>query len=309
MLAVLAAAEPVAVVSIFIKAVAYAATLLAAGSALALAGLAGLSREARHALRRIAVVAALIAAIDTALRLPVRASFLTGGTWSGAMDPMMLQLVADSPLGHSVVVRLVGLSLILALAFRGRTALTVALMGAVLAAASFAFRGHALNEPRWLLGALVTVHILALGFWLGALAPLMRAARTEAGGRAGALAEEFGRKAIWIVGLLAAAGLALILLLTGATFDLRASAYQQLLALKLGLFAVVLGFAAVNKLRLTPDLTHGTAGAADRLRRSIVWEAFLIALILLVTATMTTVTAPEPDRSAARPGPGAHAPA
>lgn len=301
MIAALVSADAVTWVSILVKTLAYAATLIAAGSVLVSVGLRELTGDGRAALRRIAVIAALGAAVLSILRVPVRASFLMGGTLDGAVDPMMLGIVTESPLGTSVVVRLIGLALVLAVLLPRRGACWAAVAGALMACASFAFRGHALGDPRFLLGALVTVHITGLAFWVGALAPLIHAARHETPPVAGALAHEFGTKALWIVAALVAAGAVMLVLLGAATPDALPTPYGQAFLVKLALFAAVLGLAALNKLRLTPDLRAAAPGAAERLRRSIAVESILILTILATTAAFTTVTSPPAEQALVAP--------
>lgn len=292
MLAALTSADAVTWASICVKALAYAATLSAIGSVIVLVALRELSDGGRSALRLTAVASVLAAALFSALRLPVRASFLMGGTWDGATDPMILGMVTDSPLGTSVALRIVGLALILAMLWRTRAGLALALLGACIASVSFALRGHALSEPRVLLGALITLHILCLAFWVGGFAPLARAARMDPPAQAGALAHEFGRSALWAVGLVVLAGAITLALLGAATPSALSSPYGQMFAVKLVLFAGVIALAAVNKLTLTPALQTGAPGAGARLRRSISVEAVLVAGILVTTAALTTLSAP-----------------
>lgn len=292
MLAALASADVLTWVSIMVKALTYAATLVAAGTVLVHVSLRTLDVEMRRWLARLAVLCAIGAAVLSVIRLPLRAAFLTGGALEGAVDPMLLGMVADSPLGTSVTLRLAGLALVLAILLPGRHARWVAAAGALLVAVSFAFRGHALEEPRLLLGLLVTVHILGLAFWLGAFAPLARAAASQAPERAGALAHEFGAKALWVVAALAIAGALTLILLGVATPAALATPYGQAFAAKLALFAGALSLAAVNKLRLTPALLSGVPGAGNRLLGSIRMEAALIGAILLTTAALTTVSSP-----------------
>lgn len=294
----LASADNVALISILVKTLAYAATLIAAGSALVLIGLRSLPTAETRALRRIAIIAALVAAIDTSLRLPVRASFLMGGTWDGAFDPGILLMVTQSPLGASVLVRLIGLALILALFFAARWGRWAAALGALMASASFALRGHALGEPQMILAILITVHILGLAFWLGVFAPLYRLSKEGSLAEAGAVAEEFGTKATWVVGLLVLAG-ALTLWLLGAITPLAlASPYGQFFLTKLALFIAVMGFAAANKVRLGPALAARAPGAGTRMRRSLALEAGLILAILLTTAALTTLSSPPGETGA-----------
>ena len=300
MLAALASADAVTWISISVKALAYAATLSAIGSVLVLVVLRELSEGGRAALLLTAVLSALAAAIFTALRLPVRASFLMGGTLDSATDTMILGMVAESPLGTSAALRLVGLALILAVLWRARTGLALALTGAFIASASFALRGHALSEPQMILGALITLHILCLAFWVGSFAPLARAARRDPPARAGALAHEFGRRALWAVGLVVLAGVITLGLLGAATPTALSSPYGQMFAVKLVLFVGVLALAAVNKLTLTPALLAAAPKSGARLRRSIRVEAGLVAGILVTTAALTTLSAPPGNSDSAQ---------
>lgn len=292
MLAALATADMHTWVSILVKALTYAATLVAAGSVLVHLSLRALDAEMRRSLARLTALSAVSAAFLTAVRLPLRASFLMGGSLDGAVDTMLLGVVAESPLGNSVMLRLAGLALLLAVLVPGRGGRWTAVTGAVLVAASFAFRGHALQEPRLLLGALITLHILGLAFWIGAFAPLTRAAAARTADIAGPLSHEFGTKAVWVVAALAAAGALTLVLFGAANPDALNTSYGQAFAIKLVLFVGVLSLAAVHKLRLTPALLAGVPGAAARLQRSIRIEAALIAAILLTTAAATTVSAP-----------------
>ncbi|MFK7869961.1 MAG: copper resistance D family protein [Roseobacter sp.] len=293
MLDALSSADGVTWLSICIKAMVYATTLLAAGSVLAVLFLRSLPEIEQHRLRQMAVLTAIAAAILSLARLPIRASFLMGGTWAGATEPMMLNMVMDSPLGTAIALRLFGLVLLLAILLQGRIGQSAAALGTVLVAASFAMRGHALEEPRLVLGLLITAHILGLVFWIGAFLPLLRLSKQSEPLVTGALAEEFGRKALWVVGGLVIAGLATLLILTDGQLALPTSAYSQFFAIKLALFAGVLGLAAWNKLRLTPALQQDAPGAGARMSRSLKFEATLLVAILFITAALSTVSAPE----------------
>ena len=285
--------DGVTAVEILVKTAAYAACLVAAGSATALLALSRLDGETAQAVRRLAVASAAIAAAASALRIPVRASFLMGGSFGGAFDPAIVGMVVESPLGVSLWIRLVGLALVCLAVVNRPAARFAAGLGAVLVCASFSFRGHTLEEPRLVLGALVTLHLMGLAFWVGALAPLHRLARTDEKA-AGSLAAEFGARAVWIVPGLVAAGAALFVLLTGGPVAALDTTYGQVLAVKLCLFALLLGLAALNKLLLTPALQSGARGAGSRLRRSIRLEIIAVLAILATTATLTTVASPEP---------------
>ena len=290
--------EGITVVSIFVKAAAYVASFAAAGSVLALLALSRLDDDTARAVRRLAVTGAVAAAVVSALQIPVRASFLMSGSVSEAIEPAILGMVAESPLGTSLWVRLAGCGLICFLVANRPAARRAAGLGAVLVCASFALRGHTLEEPRLVLAALVTLHLMGLAFWIGVFAPLHRLTRIDAEA-AGALAGEFGRKAVWVVAALITAGTALLILLTGDPVAALAMPYGQLLALKVCLVAPLLGLAALNKLRLTPALQAGEMRARLHLRRSIRLEVLVVLAILVTTATLTTVASPERHDGAA----------
>ena len=301
MLAAVLGVDGTTVVEILLKTAASAACLAAAGSAFALLALARFDGATARSVRQTAVAAAALAAALSALRLPVRASFLTGGSVAGAFDPAIVGMVAESPLGTSLWVRLAGLALICLVVVARPAARIAAGIGTVLVCASFALRGHTLEEPRLVLGALVTLHLLGLGFWVGIFAPLHRLAGSNTHA-AGALAAEFSRWAVWVVPALAAAGVALFVILTGDPLAALGTPYGWSLAVKLALFVLLLGLAALNKYRLTPALQMGTLRAGGHLRRSIRLEALAVLAILATTATLTTVASPEaPGRSAEAP--------
>ncbi|MEO1459810.1 MAG: CopD family protein [Pseudomonadota bacterium] len=288
------------------KAALYLASLLAAGSVLFLAVFPSAGAQSRRAARRILALGAAAAVLLSLARLGLQASFL-GGTPAAAFDPVLLRIVVESPFGTSLLLRVAGAALCLAaLGDRGadrgaghgagRRAgrgawLGAGLFGALIVCGSFAFVGHTLAPPRALAGGFVTLHLLGLAFWLGALGPLVAATRGGAA-QGAALAERFGRIALGVVALLALAGALLFALLTGGRVPDPARVYDQAMTTKLALVLGVLALAGLNRMRLTPALRAGRAGAGAALRRSIAAEAGLILGVLALTAAMTGLAAP-----------------
>ena len=279
--------------TVVVKALAYLASLTAAGSALVLANLTKLDRDTRRMVGRLGLGCAFTAGLASAALIPAGAIYLAGGSWAGAADPVLTGMVAASPVGESLGVRIAGLAVVAVLFIWGRAPRIVAVAGAGIVCASFAFRGHVLAEPRVILGALVTAHLLGLAFWIGAFAPLHRLAGHADPIRAGTAAAEFGRRALWVVPALAVAGATLLVLLTGNPLDAVETTYGRLLAVKLAVFVLLLGLAAFNRLRLTPALLAGDAGAGVRLRRSIGLEFAAVLIILATTAILTTIASPD----------------
>jgi len=285
----LAPIDGVAVLAIFAKAMGYGAALLAIGGVLFTFFFASRATpEVLRLARRIAIGAALFGLIVLALRFGIRAARISGMGLQGATDPTMLGFVWDSPLGTAAIWRGLGEAAILALLLPsiGRW---IALFGSVAVAISYTQVGHTLGDPRILLAALLTFHLLAVALWVGALLPLRRAANSPAGAD---LLHHFGLIAAYAVGLLIAAGVALSWLLSGSLSALFGTTYGWGLLTKVALVTGLLGLAALNKWRLVPALRAGDANATSALRRSISVEITVVVLILLVTAAITSVTTP-----------------
>jgi putative copper resistance protein D len=163
------------------------------------------------------------------------------------------------------------------------------LVGALLIAVSYTFVGHSLGDPRWLLASLLTLHLLAAAFWVGALAPLGRAVGQPDGA---SMLHRFGAIASVTVALLIVVGLIFAWLMTGSLSALLSTAYGWTLLAKLGVVTGLMALAGLNKWRLVPALASGDSTAASHLRRSIQIEALAVLLILIATATLTSITTP-----------------
>ena len=278
-----------AIAAIIAKAVGYGVALLAMGGPLFILVFRSSSNDVRQLARKVAVIAALIGLAVLALRFGIRAARISGMGLSGAVDPMMLGFVWDSPLGAAAIWRGVGELLVVALLIRGNVGLSAGLIGALLIAVSYTFVGHSLGDPRWLLASLLTLHLLASAFWIGALLPLRHAVGQPEGAR---LLHRFGNVASLTVALLVVVGLIFAWLMTGSFSNLLSTAYGWTLLAKLGVVSGLMALAALNKWRFVPALASGTPAAVPHLRSSIQIEAIAVLLILLATATLTSITTP-----------------
>ena len=283
--------EGFTLVEALITALGYAGAMVAAGTALFALSFPAMPPDARRMLRALGPTAGVLGALAAVALLPVQAAFLGGG-WEAARDPFLVGLVWEGPQGDATALRLIGLTLAAAVALPWTAARWFAALGAVLVAASFAQAGHTLDSPRALLATLLTLHVLGVAFWVGALAPLHRVTGREAPPVAGMLLARFGRIAAVVVGGLVRAGLALAWLLTGGLAGLFTTPHGQGLLVKIVLVAGLLGMAVLNKYRLTPAVASGSAAAKRRLRASIRAEMALVGAIMLVTAGITTFTGP-----------------
>jgi putative copper export protein len=165
------------------------------------------------------------------------------------------------------------------------------LASAVLMTLSFALSGHAaaLDLAN---GLLVFIHLSTAAWWVGSLC-LLRSACGQGDFTiiANAL-RRFSALAVVLVGALVFVGVMLIRALLDFADLPYLSAYEQTLAIKVGVVAVILGVAAYNKFRLTPRLEANDVTAATSLRTMISIELLLIGIVIAVTAILTTYTAP-----------------
>ena len=276
---------------IALKTMTYAATLGAAGAVFFLRYSAALvARAERRRIRSIVLGLALLSVLAGAALIPVTAGSMSGG--AGMWDGSLITMVWQAGAGRANAIRAAGV-LLAALGVASGRASWPAFFGAVMAAMSFAWTGHAraLNVGP-LPMALQSVHLLGVAFWLGALAPLTVVVRGGDLSCIAATAARFGVSALFVVGGLMAAGLGLLWMMLGGVAELWSSAYGRYVTLKLALVACLMCLAAFNKLRLTPRLLAGDARAVRSLRASIRLEMLFGVLILAVTATLTTVTGP-----------------
>ena len=284
--------NPWAAALIAVKTLGYASTFGAAGAVFFL-GYAG-SLIANAELLRIQRLVLACAALSAAAG--VAHIVMTAGSMSGAAagmwDGSLIRMVWQAGEGRALEIRVIGLSLA-ALAMLMHRPHRWRLLGAAMAATSFALTGHAQSlSPRILPVCLLGAHLLGVAFWMGALAPLSLVAREGTAARIAAVAERFSAVAVFaVVGLIVVAA-PLLWLLLGGFAELWRSSYGRCISLKLAFVAGLLSLAAFNKLRLTPRLRAGDAGAVRSLRTSIGLEMWLGVMVLAVTATLTTVAGP-----------------
>jgi putative copper resistance protein D len=145
------------------------------------------------------------------------------------------------------------------------------------------------------------LHLVAAAAWVGALMPLalvLRAARRDqsaagvAVGRAAVL--RFSSLGIASVGTLVVSGSVNTWVLAGSVAALVETDYGHLLVAKVVLFLVMLSFGAINRLWLTPRLTHALKAAAAppamrQIERNSLIEVSLGAIIIVIVGLLGTL--------------------
>ena len=254
-------------------------------------------------------LAAVVVAVGSLAALVAQTAVMAGSL-SEAVKPASLSfMITGTDLGMAMVVRaavaLVGLVAVVALK-PGRAPWRLTVAAGLIIAASFAWTGHgaATEGPGGLLHLVADiVHAVAAALWLGALAALtillLRRTAPDDPAIHRALHGFAGLGTLAVI-LLALTGLVNSWFLVGLARigDLGANLYGQLLIAKLVLFTLMLALAAGNRFRLTPVLGSVLAGGEDpgqalhRLRRSVVAETLVGAVLLAVVAVMGTLAPP-----------------
>jgi len=238
--------------------------------------------------RGLAVAFAVLGLMATILAFSLRGANLTGDG-SGMTDPEMLGLLWTTPVGTALLLRLVGLSLLIAGLFMGRLGMWISMLGGVIAIWSFDHVGHVSSRDTTLLDIALTLHLLAVALWIGVLTPLKRLASSPATYASAAdVGHRFGVVAMVTVPALIIAGGYMGYELAGSLKALLGTGYGQALIIKVLLVGLLLGLAAANKLRFIPALRAGDPVAAGHLSKSISVEWLVILAVLGTTAVLTT---------------------
>ncbi len=229
---------------------------------------------------------ALAAAV---LAFMLRGAALTGGA-DGMIDPEMLGLLWQTPVGGALVYRIAGTVLIISGLFIPRVGQWFAIAGGLIALWSFAQIGHVPALEATGVRLLLLLHLLGIAFWIGILGPLHALSRRpELLASAANLGHRFGQAASAIVPALILAGLLMAWMLLGDLWALATTGYGQTILVKLLLVGTLLILAAANKTRFVPAMQAGDEKAARHLTRSIEIETGVILVVLAATATLTTV--------------------
>ncbi|CRM38741.1 Copper resistance protein D [Pseudomonas sp. 31 E 6] len=269
---------------------------------LGLFGLYGLKAAERTLLnfkRLLGCTAGLGVLLSIASMLSITQA-MSGATDWPTLWPHLYMMLAQTDLGWTACLRLAALVLV---AFSASLHLATLFGGVALV--TLMWSGHgAMHEGAQGVWHMLSdgAHLLAAAGWVGALAAfgllLMRASVPDAR-RVEALAAAlagFERIGAGFVAVLIVSGVANYLWVVGPNLDgLTGGIYALLLSLKLGLFGVMLGLAALNRFHLTPFLQRAvaagdTAPAIAALRRSMALEFGAVVLILGLVAWLGTLS-------------------
>jgi copper resistance protein D len=274
---------------VVLRALYYAASIGAAGMAFFLIGFGHRLRPDESArLRRVLLGAVAAGLALSVVALIVRALVLTAG--ASITDLAVWEAMMRSRIGDAFLMRSAGLVLVAAAAMPWRAGPAIAAVGGVLVLGSYAAMGHSmLFRPRQEIAALVVLHLGVVAFWVGSLLPLLWVAQRPDSRETAALLQDWSRAAALAVAAMIASGLLLTWYLTVRLDLIFAAWHGWALAAKVGAVLAALALALANRLRHTPALARGEAGAGARLASSIRLEIGLVLLAFYLAAEMVSV--------------------
>jgi copper resistance protein D len=298
---------------IVVRAVHFAASALTAGTLVFGAVIAEpalrsgqlMSPLVKPSLDRVAWGSLALAIITGAIWLQLQTVSMSGLPFAEAMAAEMLGTILNETQFGRVSEFRFALALFLAacLAYdRPGLLRGLGLAAALGLLAAIAWTGHAGSTP----GALGTLqvtadalHLCAAGAWIGGLVPLvllLGACRRKNASPWNSLAQEvvkrFSLLGMFSVATLLTTGILNAWILVGSFHLLLITSYGQLLMLKIGLFALMLAFAAINRFWWTPRLVLSTQTNAESLRqltRNSVFEIVLGVAIFAIVGALGTM--------------------
>jgi putative copper resistance protein D len=227
--------------------------------------------------RRLAWIGLVVVLLSGIAWVALEVAAMSGLPLGEAVQEGMIPVVVtQTQFGIVALVRLAIMALLAASLAFGERARWMALACAAALLGSLAWTGHAAGTigalgPLHLIGD--ALHCLAAGAWVGALVPLaltLAAVRRHDDPQwlmiADRVTRRFSTLGMASVATLIVTGLFNAWILVGSLGALIATEYGRLLQVKLALFALMLGLAAVNRLHWTPRLAQA-AGPLARARQ------------------------------------------
>ncbi|MGA8498791.1 MAG: copper homeostasis membrane protein CopD [Xanthobacteraceae bacterium] len=307
---------------LYTRAIHFAATMLVAGVVLfavfvaapawrGAAGNGGVAVEVRTRLAVIAWIGLALALISGAAWLMLTAAAMSDRPTAQIFDDGVLWTVlSQTTFGRDWLVRFVlacalAATLPALLSPQGHKTRWLETAAVILAAAfvgALAWSGHAaggLGGEAIVHPAADALHLIAAAAWVGALLPLIvlfAAAATDEASLAMArtATARFSILGIVSVGTLLVTGIVNTFYLAGSVPALLHTDYGRLLLIKIALFLAMVAIAAVNRLRLTPQLLQQASIAASRdalrkLRRNAAIEVLAGAIVIAIVAALGTM--------------------
>ena len=241
------------------------------------------------------------------LRFFVQVGMVVDDGLVGMFDLGMAEIYIDSPIGDTTFFQLCGYALAFLLAIRYRKEVqgnshkpsqaslrffySAGLFAFLLLLFSFRFSGH-ISVLSMVSKLAIVLHYTAFAAWIGSLYPLYLLSFSSNISFIQGRVKAFGDKAVLIVFGLITAGGYMLFELFASIGEVFSSSYGLVILFKLSLVVAILGIAAINRIKLTPDLV--SQNGVKLFRQSVKIEILVALCILIVTTYLSTVVGP-PD--------------
>jgi len=242
--------------------------------------------DAERRVRQLVGAGVVLLLAAEPLALLAQTSSLGAGA-GGALDPEVVSGALDSSFGRVLAQRL-GAALLLWVLLGGardasvRATLAVAILGLALAFVDGKAAHAAGPRPAWLGLGMNTLHVAAMGVWVGGVAALLSVWRLPAvAGCRREVAARLGRVSAAALSVLVVTGTVMAVQHLAGLIDFLASAYGRTLGVKLGMLCVVLLLAAA-------------AVRAPSARRGLWWVREAAALFGVLALAGLLVSLPPP---------------
>ncbi len=246
--------------------------------------------EALRRWRRLMASSIALAGLGLAGWIWTTAGTLAAAPGAGAIARTAWILLAATTFGHAWLLQLGSLVVVAAAVGRGYERTALVLAGFAVALESLHSHAFGMTAgPSWLLLS-VLLHLLAGAAWLGGLLPLLIVVRTLPPSAAAVACRRFSPLGTACVLTLVASAVAQFRVLVGGLPGLLGTGYGLMALLKAALFALLLGFAVVNRQHLTPALAASAPGQARRrMVRSLAGETVVGLLIVLAAGVLSSL--------------------
>lgn len=232
------------------------------------------------------------AIVGLAAVVPVAAARVVelDGSWSALADGDAWRRTLDGPIGLSILLLTLGLATLVIAGLRpATTSPWISLVGSTLVVAGFCLDGHTRSAtPAVLVIAADLIHVAAAAVWLGGIAALTVARRSDDSTRWRVHTIDVSTHAIWAVAAVTAAGVAMAITIAPSVDSITSTRWGATLTVKVVLVAGLVGLGAYNRFRVLPRLASQTNsdGAGTTLRHTLRAELALFAAILIATGTL-----------------------
>ena len=252
--------------------------------------------DALRRLDRWGTGAALVGIVSLVIAFPARL-VTVGGSWDALTDGSFVSDTITGPIGQATMLSLVGLLGLLIFRSTGRSwpTLIAGLVSSLLALGGFALEGHTrTKEPTRVIVVADIVHTAAGAAWLGGVLALAILLRRTAGVWRARIALDVSWAALCAVAVVSAAGITMSVIVLPSFNALADTGYGLALMVKIGLVLVLLAIGVKSRLVLVPAIEEAEASgepepvdrAVRHLRRSVMIELVVFAMLLVATATL-----------------------